>query len=639
MTKRRLKHRENDIFFEDVDIEDEDLGYAEGIDDYEDGGSDEFGDSDDDGYPEEEPRPHRGRRKNGYAAHKEKDKRDDRPTKGRRSSGEAAFQKGEGFEAAGGKASKGRKNRKKRKKWPFVLLFIIIAIAAVLLYNNFRTGRNWTIAVFGVDSRSTELENGTRSDVIMIVNIDRLTGDVKLCSVFRDTYLKIDEEGTYKKINAAYERGGHEQAIAALEENLDIEIDDYATFSWGTVATAINLMGGLDIEITDAEFRYINAFITETVEATGIGSYQLEHAGWNHLDGVQAVAYGRLRLMDTDFQRTARQRKVLSLMLDKVKVAEKAALINMARVLIGEISTSVGIDDLMPVIGTAARFNIPEGGSSGFPFSRATEDIGSQNYVIPTTLESNVVMLHQFLFGDEDYTAPQSVKDISARISADSGYYEPGQTAPVPEVGGSSGGGTADEPAYEAPAPAETEPETAPPEETAESLEETMDSMGEDESESSGDNGEEDTSDENESSEDSSSEAEGDDSEASEGSESVEDESGEDDEGRPSGESSGSRPGSTGEETGDGGSSGNGASGGAGQGPATPDSTGGASEGGTSSQGPQTPGGGVSGGGPSGGPGSGDSGKDIQESLSQLDKYTPVESAPDTAAAEAGPGT
>ena len=377
-----------------------------------------------------------------------------------------------------------RGHKRKKRRWPIVLLLLVIAAVGVLLFNNFRTGRNWTIAVFGVDSRGDQLEEGTRSDVIMIVNVDRLTGDVKLCSVFRDTYLKIDEEGTYKKINVAYERGGHEQAIAALEENLDIEIDDYATFSWGTVATAINLMGGLDIEITDAEFRYINAFITETVEATGIGSYQLDHAGWNHLDGVQAVAYGRLRLMDTDFQRTARQRKVLSLMLDKVRMADKTALINMARVLIGEISTSVGIDDLIPVIGTAARFNIPEDGSSGFPFSRATEDIGSQNYVIPTTLESNVVMLHQFLFGDEDYTAPQSVKDISARISADSGYYEPGQTAPVPEVGGSGSGQQTEAPG--AAEPQETEAPEESPEETESSSPEEGTEEGETETSEDG---------------------------------------------------------------------------------------------------------------------------------------------------------
>ena len=89
--------------------------------------------------------------------------------------------------------------------------------------------------------------------------------------------------------------------MSALEENLDIKIDDYATFNWKSVAEAINILGGIDLEITPAEFKYINGFITETVNSTGIGSYQLEQAGMNHLDGVQAVAYSRLRLMGYGF--------------------------------------------------------------------------------------------------------------------------------------------------------------------------------------------------------------------------------------------------------------------------------------------------------------------------------------------------
>lgn len=379
--------------------------------------------------------------------------------------------------------------RKKRRRWPFVLLILILAVAGVLLYNHLRTGRNWTVAVFGVDSREGQLESGTRSDVIMLVNVDRKTGDIKLCSVFRDTYLKISEDGEYGKINKAYERGGHEQAVAALEENLDIQIDDYATFSWGTVATMINAVNGIDLEITDAEFRYINSFITETVEATGIPSVHLKSAGWNHLDGVQAVAYGRLRLMDTDFQRTARQRKVLSLALDKAKQADPLTLIAVTQSLMSEVSTSVDLGDIIPIINTLYKFNIPEDASSGFPFSRQTEDIGSQNYVVPTTLESNVVMLHQFLFGDEGYEAPQSVKDISARIASDSGLGEAGEAAPVPQVGGSSG---EQAPAVEA---SETEPLPETPSEVTEPAETEDEDGSQEESESESESGSESESD------------------------------------------------------------------------------------------------------------------------------------------------
>lgn len=162
----------------------------------------------------------------------------------------------------------------------------------------------WMIAIFGVDSRGTNVGKGTNADVNMIACINQDTGDIKLVSVYRDTYLNIDDKGSYNKINQAYAIGGPEQAVKALNKNLDLNITDYITFNWKGVADAINILGGVDVEITKSEFKYINSFITETVKTTGIGSHQLKSAGMNHLDGVQAVAYGRLRLMDTDYART-----------------------------------------------------------------------------------------------------------------------------------------------------------------------------------------------------------------------------------------------------------------------------------------------------------------------------------------------
>lgn len=346
-----------------------------------------------------------------------------------------------------------RRKRKSPLKW---ILLVLLLLAAFFFGKNLLQGRNWTIAVFGVDSRDGAVEQGTRSDVIMLVNVDKRTGDIKLASVYRDTYLKIDD-GKYSKINAAYEKGGHEQAIRALEENLDVKIDDYMTFSWSAVAKGINALGGVDLEISDAEFYYINAFITSTVESTGIGSVQLEHAGMNHLDGVQAVAYGRLRLMDTDFNRTARQRKVLGLAMDKAKQADFNTLKNAALAVLPDVSTSIGIDDIVPLLRGIDKYQLSE--TSGFPFSLKTEKLSGQDYVIPTTLESNVVELHKRFFGEETYTAPATVKKISEQIGADSGYTEPGQEAPD---FGTGGGAVGKKPAakQETPqenAPAETE--------------------------------------------------------------------------------------------------------------------------------------------------------------------------------------
>ena len=243
-----------------------------------------------------------------------------------------------------GRNNPGKTSRKRKKaKWPVILLSLLVVLC---VYGGWsflhRATGYWNIAVFGVDSRDGNTKNAL-ADVQLICSINQETGEIKLVSVYRDTYLKIDSKGTYHKINEAYFKGGHKQAVSALEENLDVKINDYATFNWKAVAQAINVLGGVDIEITQPEFKYINAFITETVNSTGIGSTQLASAGPNHLDGVQAVAYCRLRLMDTDFQRTERQRKVISLALEKAKQADLATRTNLVKAILPQISTSVGV--------------------------------------------------------------------------------------------------------------------------------------------------------------------------------------------------------------------------------------------------------------------------------------------------------
>ena len=269
----------------------------------------------------------------------------------------------------------------------------------------------------------------------MVASLDRRSGRIELVSVFRDTYAKIGEK-EYHKLNEAFFKGGHKQAVEALEKNLDLSIDDYVSFNWAAVAKAINALGGVDLEISDAEFFYINAFITETVESTGIGSVQLEHAGMNHLDGVQAVAYGRLRLMDTDFNRTARQRKVLSLAMDKAKKANPAVLINVARSVFPEISTSMGIGEISALAVRAKSYQLAE--TRGFPFSRETKNIGKLDCVVPTTLSSNVTELHKMLYGVDDYKPSAAVEEISAHIGKVSGLTKAGQDAEEAGTGGGS---------------------------------------------------------------------------------------------------------------------------------------------------------------------------------------------------------
>ena len=341
---------------------------------------------------------------------------------------------------------------RRRVSWKAILLAVILILAAAacgaVYYVNYLLGRTqdvgvkmeemtnpnldketeqvqkgfWKVAVFGVDSTDGNLGKGANSDVIIICSLNWETGEIKMASVYRDTYLKVGEKNPYRKINEAYARGGPEQAIQALNENLDIAVDDYIAVNWAAVADAINNLGGVDIEVTKEEFSQINGYITSVVENTGIYSQHLKKPGYQHLDGVQAVAYCRLRKMDSDFQRTERQRKVISQCLEKAKNADLRVINTVIGVCLPQVSTSIGLNDLLELGKSINDFHLGE--TTGFPFDLKTQNIGSLDCVVPVTLSSNVVKLHQFLFGTENYKPSNHVEQISQDIAYNSAQAE-----------------------------------------------------------------------------------------------------------------------------------------------------------------------------------------------------------------------
>jgi len=280
------------------------------------------------------------------------------------------------------------------------------------------------IAVFGVDSRDSSVGRGNRSDVIIICSIDQSNGEIKLVSVYRDTYLDVGKN-SFQKATHAYSYGGPARAVKMLNDSLDLNITDYITFNWKAVATAVNILGGVDIDITPAEFKYINSYITETVKGTGIGSVQLKAPGMQHLDGVQAVAYARLRYMDTDYQRTERQRKVVELAFEKAKKADPKTLNDLLGNVLSMVATNLTWQVGLDVINDIGKYKLVD--TQGFPFKKDDMTKGTKGFiVVPIDLESNVVQLHSYLFKDENYEASAKVKAYSERISEDTGFYKDG---------------------------------------------------------------------------------------------------------------------------------------------------------------------------------------------------------------------
>ncbi len=288
------------------------------------------------------------------------------------------------------------------------------------------------ILVIGVDARDNEslAETGVNADVMMIVSVNNETKDIKLVSVYRDTYLKMAKgDAEYQKANHQMTVGTAEDVMNMLNMNLDLNIDEYVLVNWSAVAKAIDLLGGIDdVEITQEllDKGEIDGYITDVVNYTGIPGTQLKEPGVYTLTGVQAVAYCRVRYVGYDYGRTQRQREVVTKMFDKLK-NNLDKVDEIAKTVFPNIATNMEMLEMLDLASDAAKYTIS--GQTGFPFDKYAESqyIGSVpiSYpVIPVTLETNVQKLHTYLFGVKDYNATAKVKEISQYIEDLSNIHE-----------------------------------------------------------------------------------------------------------------------------------------------------------------------------------------------------------------------
>ena len=280
------------------------------------------------------------------------------------------------------------------------------------------------IALFGVDARDGELGKGTRSDTIIIASINQDTQEIKLISVFRDTYLNLSND-SYNKCNAAYAQGGPEQAISMLNANLDLDITDYVTVGFAGLIDAINALGGVDMEVTEAEISHLNNYQLTMSEELGVDYIPVEKTGKQLLNGMQATAYCRIRYTKgDDFRRAERQRDVLTAMMEKAKTASVGELTEMVNAVLPQVQTSLNVNEVISVLGSVAGYDVVT--SDGFPFlgERTAANVGSKgSCVIPDDLEENVILLHQILYPEQDYTPSRQVKSFSAEIDAQTREY------------------------------------------------------------------------------------------------------------------------------------------------------------------------------------------------------------------------
>lgn len=258
------------------------------------------------------------------------------------------------------------------------------------------------IALLGLDAQDATFTN-SRSDCIMLISINNVTKDVKIVSVYRDTYLDIEGYGL-DKVNHAYAYGRAPVALSTINKNLDLDITKYVTIDFDSVINIVDAIGGVEITLTNAE----------TSQVTGISG-----AGTYNLTGKQALEYGRIRKIDTDYARTERMRNVVIKVFEKAKTLSLAQLNSLIDDLLPEVTTNVNQAEIISYASKITSYNVTD--SFGWPYE-VKGYTGAAWYAAPVTLELNVKQLHEELFENEEYEVSETVKTISQSIINRTGY-------------------------------------------------------------------------------------------------------------------------------------------------------------------------------------------------------------------------
>ena len=282
----------------------------------------------------------------------------------------------------------------------------------------------FNVAFFGVDARDGSLGKGNRSDTIMICSIDMDTHEIRLISIYRDTYLNLGND-TYKKCNTAYAQGGPEQAINMINMNMDMYVTDYITVGFEGLVKAVEALGGIEMELTETEIIHLNNYQSTMAEELDMDYTPIKEPGLHNLNGLQATAYCRIRYGGgDDFRRAQRQRDVIVAMLEKGKKSSISALTETMNAVLPHVRTSLDVEDIIPVLGMVGDYKITV--SDGFPFEgmRNGGSIRSNGIcVVPTSLEENVIRLHEMLYEEEDYVPSANVKEFNRIIEEDTKDY------------------------------------------------------------------------------------------------------------------------------------------------------------------------------------------------------------------------
>ena len=274
------------------------------------------------------------------------------------------------------------------------------------------------IAILGIDARAN-VYDGSRSDCIIIASINQDTKEIKLVSVYRDTYVYIDGYG-YDKITHAYAFGGPQLTLNTINKNFDLNITEFVAVNFDAVVEIIDAIGGVNISIEQEEIKHINNYINGVNSQMHRNDPHINEVGVHNLSGVQALAYSRIRYTEGgDYKRTERMREVLNAAFEKSKGFGLDKINNLVDMLLPKVYTNIKPTEIVANIPEVSKYKVIT--SIGWPYE--VRGITLERWFgVPVTLESNVQKLHVELFGDENYQVTDKVKEYSNGIIKRTGY-------------------------------------------------------------------------------------------------------------------------------------------------------------------------------------------------------------------------
>ena len=280
------------------------------------------------------------------------------------------------------------------------ILSLVLVLLAVLALPGARAEQaGWqNILLLGGDAR--DMEKYDRSDAMIILSVNRDEGRVKMTSVMRDTWVDYPGLDFSGKINAATVYGGAELAVATVNRCFGTDIEDYVIINMEDLVTIIDLLGGIDLEITEAEREQINVNARNYTGAAYSGETSIDEAGQVHLNGLLAMSYCRIRIIDSDFERVMRQQRVLLAMADRAQNMEIGELAEAGGDIARAVQTSLDDEQLEELamalmvmdVEEVERFRLPVDGTFESGMSGGV-------WRIDTDFEQNRELLREFIFG------------------------------------------------------------------------------------------------------------------------------------------------------------------------------------------------------------------------------------------------